>query len=238
MVDKTSKEKLRNNIIKATEKMFTIWERSDMLQEPTLKPLEVSKSLNDLVKREFDNTEEYVKIKKITENCVRIRKDLGEIIIGNTVLKKVKIIDTYSEYTRDLASIAYYQLLPKMDAEKPLSRILQWNLSHHPCWVIWFTSPVFKGSKSRTIGEFIVAYSLTEKESENYSLLSKLRHFACFGTNRGIDILLSFNTLKEAIIFVEKFLPAIIQRNLYSDPEFLQFLRNYEQKEILTLLNR
>jgi hypothetical protein len=238
MVDDTSKAKLRESIIKATKKMFTIWERSDILQESPQETLEASQSLDELIKREFDNSEEYIKIKKITENRIRVRKDLGEIIIGNTILKKVKIIDTYSGYTRDLTSIAYYQLLPKMDAEKPLSQILQWNLSHHPCWVIWFTSPVFKGLKSRTIGEFIVAYSLTEKESDNYDLLAKLRHFACFGTSRGIDILLSFNTLKEAINFVEQFLPTIIQRNLYSDPEFLQFLRNYEQKEIITLLKR
>jgi hypothetical protein len=66
----------------------------------------------------------------------------------------------------------------------------------------------------------------------------KLSHFACFCTNRGIDIILSFKDLYEAIILVEQFLPIILERNLYSDPRFLQFLKEYEQKEIYSLLGK
>ncbi len=232
------KKKLQEAITEATNRIFELWELLDQSQKPSQRTLEFSQSVDELIRREFGNIEGEVEVKKNIEKRVRTRKDLGEIIIGNTVIKKIKIIDDYIGYAKPLKSVAYYQILPEMDAEKPLVRILRWIVSHHPCWLVWFTSPIIKGSKNRTNGEYIVVYSLTEKESEDYNLLQKLSHFPCFCTSRGIDILLSFKNLRETVTLVEKFLHVIIERDLYGDPEFLQFLRNYEQKEIRHLLEK
>jgi len=212
-----------------TKIMFREWKSLDKSKKPSQEALEFLKNIDELLKKETGILDGEIRIKKSIENIVRTRKDSGEIFIGDIVLKKVKIIDDYRGYVKPLVSIAYYQLLPEMDTRKPIARVLEWTVSHHPRWVIWFSSPVAKGMKVRTKGEYIVVHSLNEKESENHNLLTKYREFPCFGTHDGIDVLLGYQELDEAVEFVERFLPIIMVRNLYGDPEFLEFLQKYKE---------
>lgn len=234
--DQNSKELTREVIDLASRKMFRKWESLDKPRELSPDELEFFQNVEELVRTEAGLIETEIKIKKGIEKVVRTRNDIGEITIGNNVLKKIEIVDDYKGYAKPLRSIAYYQLLPVMDAKKPIARILQWAVSHHPCWVIWFTSPLAKGIKVRTNGEYIVVHSLSEKESQNHNLLVKFNKFPCFGRAEGIDILLGFVTLEGAVKFVESFLPIIIERNLYGDPEFLLYLQNFKQTKINSLL--
>ena len=166
-------------IANATTEMFSSWEFLDKSPISSQERLKFSQNIDELLKVEFENTgeEEEIEIKKTVENRIRTREDLGEIFTANRVIKKIQINDIYTKYAKPLKSIAFYQLLPEMDAKTPLAQVLRWTISQPPCWAIWFTSPIFKGSKIRTKGEYIVARSLTEKESEDYNLLMKLSHF-------------------------------------------------------------
>jgi hypothetical protein len=212
-----------------TKKMFKEWESLDKSKKPSQEALEFLKNVDELVRKETGILDDEIKIKKSIENIVRTRKDLGEVIIGDIVFKRVKIIDDYRGHVKPLVSIAYYQLLPEIETRKPIVRVLEWTVSHHPRWVIWFSSPVAKGMKVRTEGEYIVVHSLNEKESEDHNLLTKYSEFPCFGTHDGIDILLGYQEINEAIEFVEGFLPIIMVRNLYGDPVFLEFLQKYKE---------
>ena len=216
-------------IEKATKDMFREWDsynKKEKISEHTLEILE------ELVTREVGAEKGEIKILDAVGEMTRTRRDLGEIILGERVIKKVEIIDKYKGFDRPLKSYAYYYLLPVMDAKKPIARILEWTVSHHPCWVIWFTSPVAKGFQLRTEGEYLVVHSLSEKESEDYNLLLKFNKFPCFGRSDGIDILLGYEKSEDAIKFVEGFLNTIIERNLYGDQKFLGFLQNYRHTKL------
>ncbi|MFX1285009.1 MAG: hypothetical protein ACFFB5_15210 [Promethearchaeota archaeon] len=223
------KEGIEEIIENATKKIFEEWEILDEIKGPNPETLEFLNNVDELIRKEAGINGGEIKIKKSIEKFVRSRRDLGEITIGSNIIKKIEIIDDYKEYNRSLRSIAYYQLIPVIDAKKPIVRILNWTVSHHPRWVIWFTSPIAKGIQARTGGEYLVAHSLNEKESEDYDLLKKFSKFPCFGRSDGIDILLSYETIDTAVKFVDKFLPTIMERNLYGDPDFLLFLQNYRQ---------
>ena len=223
------KEGIQEIIDRTTKKMFKEWESLDKTREPSQKTLEFLKNIDELVRKEVGFKEGEIKVKKSVEEMIRTRKDIEEITIGNTVIKKIEIIDDYKGHVRPLKSIAYYQLLPIMNAKKPIVHVLEWTVSHYPRWVIWFTSPIAKGIQARTEGEYLVVHSLNEKEAEDYDLLLKFRKFPCFGRSDGIDILLGYEEINEAVEFVERFLPTIIERNLYGDPEFLRFLQEYKQ---------
>ncbi|MFX1536522.1 MAG: hypothetical protein ACFFDI_20085 [Promethearchaeota archaeon] len=188
--------------------------------------------MEEIVKREVEDEEAKINVIKAFRQMVRKRKDLGDIILGDNVIKKIEIIEEYERYGRPLKSIAYYKLLPVMDAKNPIARILEWTVSHHPSWVIWFTSPVAKGFQARTEGEYLVAHSLNEKESENYDLLLKFKKYPCFGRSNGIDILLGFEKRKDAVEFVDGFLQTILKRNLYGDQRFLQFLQKFRKTQL------
>jgi len=235
-MNKEDKKRLQESIDKATNQMFREWEILDKPREPSQELLAFYQTVDELVRREAKIKENEIKVKKAIEKMTRTRNDIGEIIIGKNVVKKIEIIDEYEGYARPLRSIAYYQILPVLEATKPLVHILQWTVSHHHQWIIWFTSPIAKGLKARTAGEYIVAHSLDEKESEDYDLLLKYSRFPCFGRSDGIDILFGYEDLDEAIEFVERFLPSIIERNLYSDSEFLKFLQEYKQIVLGNLL--
>ena len=236
MNNRTQNKKLDEKIEAATKRMFQQWNQIDQSMPLSKKTLEISQNINETLKQEFENMKEDTEFRKTIEKRIRSRIDLGQIFIGNRVIKKIEITDNYNRAVEPLKSIAYYQLLPEMDAKNPITQILRWTISQPPCWVIWYTSPLFKGAKVRKKGEYLVAYSLTERESENYTLLIKLSHFACLGTSQGVDILLSYKELGEAITLVERFLPSILVSDLYSDQEFLQVLKNYELREISPLL--
>ncbi|MFX0124082.1 MAG: hypothetical protein ACFFAE_10630 [Candidatus Hodarchaeota archaeon] len=229
MDKKEEKKKIQEKIERATRNIFREWDSIDKNEFLNQQSLEF---LEEIVKREVGNEEGEIKILNTVEQLVRTRKDLGEIILGDNVIKKVEIIDEYKGFDRPLKSYAYHYLLPVMDAMKPIVLVLKWTVSHHPCWVIWFTSPVAKGFKSRTDGEYLVVHSLSEKESEDYDLLLKFSKFPCFGRSDGIDILLGYEKCKDAIEFVEEFLHTIIERNLYGDQKFLQFLQNYRKTKL------
>jgi len=231
-----TKKGIRKTIENSSKKMFEEWELLDKTNEPSQNTLDFLQNIEELVQKDVSFKEGEFKIKKSIEKLVRKRKDMGEITVGNTVIKKVEIIDDYKGYVRSLRSIAYYQLIPRMDARKPIARILEWIVSHHPRWVIWFTSPIAKGIQTRTQGEYLVVHNLNEKESEDYDLLLKFKKFPCFGRSDGIDILLGYEKIDQAVKFVEKFLPIILVRNLYGDPDFLQFLQNYK-KTMLELVD-
>ncbi|MFX1515039.1 MAG: hypothetical protein ACFFC6_01940 [Promethearchaeota archaeon] len=231
-MNKKKEETSNRNIERATRDLFHEWKLLDEENEPTQKTLEFRKQLEELVRKEVRDKKAEIKIIKAMKQVVRKRKDLGEIVIGENVIKKIEIIDEYEGYDRALKSIAYYKLLPVMNAKKPIVRVLEWTVSHHPSWVIWFTSPVAKGFKSRTEGEYLVAHTLNEKESEDYDLLLKFNKFPCFGRSDGVDILLGFEKRRDAVEFVEEFLHIIIKRNLYGDQDFLQFLQNYRKAKL------
>ncbi|UCE13977.1 MAG: hypothetical protein JSV04_02075, partial [Candidatus Heimdallarchaeota archaeon] len=227
------KEDPSKKIETLSKKMFKEWKILDTPRDPSPEELEFFQNVERIVLKEASNEGDKIKIKHSVENRIRSRKDLGEIIVGNTIIKKIEIIDEYEGYNRPLNSIGYYKLFPTMDAKNPITRILQWTVSHHQSWVIWFTSPIAKGIKTRTSGEYVVVHSLNEKESEDYDLLLKFSKFPCFGRRTGIDVLLGYEKLEEAVEFVERFLPIIVERNLYSDSNFLSFLRDFKQAEIL-----
>ncbi|MFX0015497.1 MAG: hypothetical protein ACFFB2_19805 [Promethearchaeota archaeon] len=229
MDEKESTKNIHEMIKNSTEKIFKEWESLDRIEEPSQETLEFSKNIEKLVKEEVGIGEDEIKVKKSIQQMIRRRKDIGEIIYGNNVIKRIEIIDEYKGYVRPLRSVAYYQLLPIMDARTPIARVLEWNVSHHPCWVIWFTSPVAKGIQTRTEGEYLVVHSLNEKESEDYDLLLKFSKYPCFGRSDGIDILLGYTEIDNAVEFVEKFIHTILVRNLYGDSDFLRFLQNYRQ---------
>lgn len=230
-------EDLPKKIEILSKTIFKKWKSLDTPRELSQEELEFFQNVERIVMKEVNNEGGEIRIRHSVEKRIRSRKDLGEITIGNTIIKKIEIIDDYEGYNRSLNSIAYFQLFPKMDAKNPIIRILQWTVSHHQSWVIWFTSPIAKGIKTRTNGEYIVVHSLDEKESEDYDLLLKFSKFPCFGRRTGIDVLLGYEKLEEAVEFVERFLPVIIERNLYSDSNFLSFLRDFKQAEILPLLD-
>ncbi|UCG00974.1 MAG: hypothetical protein JSW11_15320 [Candidatus Heimdallarchaeota archaeon] len=232
MNKKEENETTHEKIERATKNIFREWEVLDKINEPTQETLEFLKQLEELVKKEVKNEKGEIKVIKATKQMIRTRKDFGDIVLGDNVVKKIEIIDKYEGYSRPLKSIAYYNLLPEADAKKPIVRVLEWTVSHHPSWVIWFTSPVAKGFKSRTEGEYLIAHSLNEKESEDYDLLLKFNKFPCFGRSDGIDILLGYEKRKDAVKFVEEFLRTIIKRNLYGDQEFLKFLQNYRKTKL------
>lgn len=232
MDKKDEKEPLQEKMERITKKLFKEWDSLDNIKEPTQDTVEFLKHLEELVRREVGSEEGEIQIKNTVEQMVRTRKDLGEIILGDNVIKKVEIIDEYKGFDRPLKSFAYYYLLPVMDARKPIVRVLEWTVSHHPCWIIWFTSPVVKGFQARTEGEYLIVHSLNEKESEDYDLLLKFSKFPCFGRSDGIDILLGYEKSKDAVEFVEEFLHTIIKRNLYGDQNFLQFLQNYRKTKL------
>ncbi|MFX0205170.1 MAG: hypothetical protein ACFFDT_04230 [Candidatus Hodarchaeota archaeon] len=226
---------IRGKIEKATKSLFQEWDLLD--NEPFRESLEFQKQIEEIIKREVGDEEGEIKVIKTIKQMVRKRKDLGEIILGDNVIKKIEIIDEYEGHDKSLKSIAYYKLLPVMDAKNPIVRVLEWTVSHHPSWVIWFTSPVAKGFQSRTEGEYLVAHSLTEKESANYDLLMKFNKFPCFGRSDGIDVLLGYEKSKDAIEFVEEFLNTILERNLYADQRFLRFLQDFREKKLNLLGN-
>ena len=234
-MNKKEDETFYRNIEKATKNLFQEWKLLDEVNEPT-ENIEFDKQLEELMRREVRDEEGEIKVIKTIKQVIRKRKDLGDIILGENVIKKIEIIDEYEGYDRSLKSIAYYKLLPVMDAKKPIVRVLEWTVSHHPSWVIWFTSPVAKGFQARTEGEYLVAHSLNEKESGDYDLLLKFNKFPCFGRSDGIDILLGYKNREDAIKFVEEFLHTIIERNLYADQRFLQFLQNFREDQ-LKLMN-
>jgi hypothetical protein len=235
-MNEVEKKRLQESIDKAMNQMVKEWEILDKPREPSQELLSFYQTVDELVKREAKIKEDSIEVKKAIERKTRTRNDIGELIIGKYVIKKIEIIDEYEGYARPLKSIAYYQILPVLKAKKPLVHILQWIVSYHHQWIIWFTSPIVKGLKTRTAGEYIVAHSLDEKESEDYDLLLKYSKFPCFGRSDGIDILLGYENLNEAVEFVERFLPSIIERNLYSDSEFLKFLQRYKQTVLGNLL--
>ena len=238
MLNENKKEITQETIDSASREIFRKWELLDKPRDFSLDELEFFQNVEELIKTETGLLENEIEVKKCIEKVDRTRNDIGEIIIGNNVIKKIEIVDDYKGYSKPLKSIAYYQLLPVMDSNKPITRILQWVVSHHPCWVIWFTSPLAKGFKARTNGEYIVVHSLNEKESQNHDLLVKYSKFPCFGRGEGVDILLGFTTLEEAVEFVERFLPTIIERNLYGDSEFLRYLQNFKRIQIDSLVER
>ncbi|MFX1507766.1 MAG: hypothetical protein ACFFDC_16890 [Promethearchaeota archaeon] len=221
---------IQGKIAKATRSLFQEWDLLD--NEPFQESLEFQKQIEEIIKREVGDEEGEIKVIKTIKKMVRKRKDLGEIILGDNVIKKIEIIDEYEGHDKSLKSIAYYKLLPVIDAKKPIVLVLEWTVSHHPSWVIWFTSPVAKGFQSRTEGEYLVAHNLTEKESANYDLLLKFNKFPCFGRSDGIDVLLGYEKSKDAIEFVEKFLNTILERNLYADERFLRFLQDFREKKL------
>ena len=221
---------IRGKIESATKSLFRQWELLDI--EPTQEGLEFQKQIEEIVEREVGDENGEIKVIKAMKQMIRKRRDLGEIILGDNVIKKIEIVDEYEGHGRPLKSIAYYKLLPVMDAGKPIVRILEWTVSHHPSWVIWFTSPVAKGFQARTEGEYLVAHSLNEKEAADYNLLMKFNKFPCFGRSDGIDILFGYEKSKDAVEFVEEFLDTIIKRNLYGDQEFLRFLQNYRRTKL------
>ena len=229
---------LKEKIDRATKKMFAEWKKLDKPQKISPEQLTFYQKLDKIIKHETGLQEGEMRVKKSIEKVFRNRKDLGTITIGETVIKKIQIVDEYhyEGNSKPLKSIAYYQLLPLCDAQTPLVRLLQWKVTHQQQWVIWFTSPVAKGLSTRTRGEYIIIYSLTDKESENYDLLLKFSKFPCFGRSDGIDVLLGFEELNDAVDFIEEFLPAVVSRNLYSDPEFLKFLGTYQQTVIAEIL--
>ncbi|MHA2203944.1 MAG: hypothetical protein ACW991_09665 [Candidatus Hodarchaeales archaeon] len=232
MNKKEEKEEFQERVERATKKLFKEWDSLDKIKEQPQESLEFLKHLEELVRREVENEEGEIKIVNTIKKMVRTRKDLGEIILGDNVIKKIEIIDEYKGKGRPLKSIAYFYLLPVMDARKPIAHVLEWTVSHHPCWVIWYTSPVAKGLQSRTEGEYLVVHSLNEEESEDYELLLKFSKYPCFGRSDGIDILLGYEKSRDAVEFVEEFLHTIIERNLYGDPKFLQFLQNYQKTKL------
>ncbi|MFX0182148.1 MAG: hypothetical protein ACFE95_03605 [Candidatus Hodarchaeota archaeon] len=235
-MNREKKKRLQESIDKAMNKMVKEWEILDKPREPSQELLSFYQAVDELVRHEAKIKEDKIEVKKAIERKTRTRNDIGEIIIGKNVIKKIEIIDEYEGYARPLKSVAYYQILPVLEAKKPLVHILQWIVSHYHQWIIWFTSPIAKGLKARTAGEYIIVHSLDEKESEDYDLLLKYSRYPCFGRSDGIDILLGYEDLDEAIDFVERFLPSIIERNLYSDSEFLKFLQKYKQIMLGNLL--
>ncbi|MFX0212114.1 MAG: hypothetical protein ACFFDT_39440 [Candidatus Hodarchaeota archaeon] len=226
----------KEEILKATKKMWKEWEVLDNPQEPSYDLLESLNDIDDLITQDSDNITSEVKIRKSIERKTRERNDLGNIIFTEIVIKKLEIIDNYNSYSQKLKSIAYYQLFPIMDAQKPIAQILRWTVSHYPSWVIWFTSPLAKGIKSRTGGEYIIVHTLNEKEAEDHELLVRFNKFPCFGRKEGIDILLGFEKLDDAMQFVEEYLPTIINKDLYGDRNFLRFLNEYQETVISNLL--
>jgi len=226
----------KEDILEATEKMWQEWEVLDNPQEPDTNLLESLKDIDDIILQDSDLSQTEIKVRKVIERKFRERKDLGDIVLNETVIKKVEIIDKYTDYSQELKSIAYYQLLPVMDTQKPITQILLWTVSHHPSWVIWFTSPLAKGIKTRTGGEYIIVHTLNEEEAEDHELLVKFNKLPCFGRKDGIDVLLGFERLDEATKFVEVFLPIIFDKDLYGDSKFLHFLSNYQETVIADLL--
>ncbi|MFW9902696.1 MAG: hypothetical protein ACFFFH_00070 [Candidatus Thorarchaeota archaeon] len=223
-------DKVRGKIERATKSLFQEWKLID--NKPIQESLEFQKQIEEIVKREVEDEKGEIKVIKTLKQIVRKRKDLGEIILGDNVIKKIEIIDEYEGFGRPLKSIAYYKLLPVMNARNPIVRILEWTVSHHPCWVIWFTSPIAKGFQARTEGEYLVVHTLNEKESANYNLLMKFNKFPCFGRSDGIDVLLGYEKRNDAVKFVEAFLSTILERNLYADLRFLRFLQNFRKKKL------
>ncbi|MFX0121372.1 MAG: hypothetical protein ACFE9A_18440, partial [Candidatus Hodarchaeota archaeon] len=124
MDEKESTKNIHEMIKNSTEKIFKEWESLDRIEEPSQETLEFSKNIEKLVKEEVGIGEDEIKVKKSIQQMIRRRKDIGEIIYGNNVIKRIEIIDEYKGYVRPLRSVAYYQLLPIMDARTPIARVL------------------------------------------------------------------------------------------------------------------
>jgi hypothetical protein len=233
MVQNSNSKALVQKLVK---QMFEKWKELDKPRSPTLEEISFFHHVDDIVRKEAGIAEGEVKVLKTLERRERRRQDLGHFILGDTVVLKVNITDHYGGAKKTLESIAYYQVLPIMEIHTPIARLLEWRATHQPSWVVWFTSPIAEGFRTRTEGEYIVAHTLSEKETSDQRLLRKLGRFPCIIKSHGMNILLSFESLAHAVVMVEQFLPILIKRNLYGDSSFLEFLDSYREKLILPLL--
>ncbi|MFW9854165.1 MAG: hypothetical protein ACFFFG_03865 [Candidatus Thorarchaeota archaeon] len=223
-------------IEKRVQWMLEKWRELDRPRTPTLDEISFFHHVDEIVRREAGIKDGESKVAKSLECRKRQRQDQGHLIYGDTVVLRVKITDHYGKDKGALESVAYFQVLPITDIDTPITRILEWRVMHRPSWIVWFTSPIAKGLSSRTKGEYIVAHTLTETETQDQNLLRRLGAFPCLVTSYGMDILLSFESLEQGIKMVEQFLPVIIERNLYGDPRFLEYLETYRRKLIIPLL--